>query len=576
MILVLGAFTILSTALGCSKALENDATISQKTKKTADRMEAASAPNILLIVVDDLGFSDLGAFGGEIETPNLDALALKGVRLTDFHTAPTCSPTRAMLMTGLDNHIVGLGTMAEAIPPGTVPRPGYEGVLNFQARTIASIFRDAGYATSIAGKWHLGKSPELRPAARGFEQSYALLDGGGSHFGELSGTGAYNTPHMRENYSENGKLVTNSPGKFTADEFTDRVIKYITSAEQDNRPFFSFLAFTEPHWPLQAPEGLIEKYRGRYDSGPLALRNSRLERIRELKLLPNFEPHPMLQTPVWENLTAEDRAISSRAMEIYAAMIDSVDQNIGRIVSHLKDSGSLENTIIVFMSDNGPDGTTTEALLAAIQAHTLDSAEVNVDNSLENMGKANSFIAYGPDWAQAGSTPFNRTKIYPTEGGTRVAAFITGPGIPIGRTNNSFLHVTDVLPTLAELTNINSSSKDVTPALQAIGKSFVKSLWNENLYVHQDEPIGTELVFGGSLRLNDWKIVRLPVASPFAPLGDPSPEWRLYDLANDPGEINDLSETYPDKLKSLMRHWATYLDNNNVQQLPAPPPQNPH
>jgi arylsulfatase A-like enzyme len=242
-------------------------------------------PNLLVIVADDLGYSDLGAFGGEIRTPNLDKLALNGIRLAGFHTAPTCSPTRSMLLSGTDNHRAGLGTMAEMIRPNQQGKPGYEGYLRSDVATLAERLSVSGYRTLLSGKWHLGLTPEQDPHARGFERSFALLQGGHNHYG----TDADPEKGGRATYTEQGKRLTQLPPDFySSDTFATRLIEFLgeePASGKPARPFFGYLAFTAPHWPLQAPAEDIARYKGRYDEGFDVLRERRLARQRELGIL---------------------------------------------------------------------------------------------------------------------------------------------------------------------------------------------------------------------------------------------------------------------------------------------------
>lgn len=528
-------------------------------------VQETGRPNILLIVADDMAYSDLGAFGGEINTPNLDRLAQAGTRFTDFHAAPTCSPTRSMLLTGNDNHAVGVGTMEEMGNPA----PGYEGVLNRRSRTMAEIFRDAGYATIMAGKWHLGKKPDQLPSARGFDLTYTLLDGGGSHFGDTSNP-ALISRAMSESYRENGKTVKFPSGSYTGDVFTDHLIAGIAQAETAKKPFLAYLAFTEPHWPLQAPPELIARYKGRYDGGPAKLREERLKRMRELDIIGDVTPHAMIDTAEWDSLSPEKRAEASRAMEIYAAMVERVDQNVGRILAHLEQAGTLDNTVILFLSDNGPDGSETASILRATGAAGPDGSVPGVDNSLDNMGRASSFVAYGQDWAQAGAAPFNRIKGYTTEGGIRVVALAAGKGIASGHVSRSFLHVMDVLPTLISVTGIDPSLAAKGGAMPPSGRSFASVLKGEDVQVHRDDPVGWELFFGRAIRDGDWKAVKLMPPNPMMPMGDKDSQWELYDLSTDPGETRDLSKTHPEKLRQLVDQWNAYAERNGV--IAAPPP----
>ena len=369
--------------------------------------EAGSAqgqgrPNVLLIVADDLGFSDLGAFGGEIATPNLDRLAFDGVRLTGLHTAPTCSPTRAMLVTGNDHHEVGLGSMAELTTPEQLGQPGYEGYLTRRAATVAERLRAGGYRTYMAGKWHLGLEEDQSPAARGFDRSFALLQGVHNHYG-IDQNAAWRAAGVNARYREDGREATYPEGAYSADFFADRLASYLEEDRRDRRPFFAYLTFTQPHWPLQAPEETVAHYRGRYDDGPEALRLERLQRQRRLGLIDRgTEPFEPVGLSDWPNLPAAQRAIEARKMEVYAAMVERLDQGVGRVIGKLRSLGELQNTVIIFLADNGPEasriaapGVRDPALLAAL----------NIDNGLGNIGHANSWLTYGPEWAQAASAP---------------------------------------------------------------------------------------------------------------------------------------------------------------------------
>lgn len=300
-------------------------------------------PNILLIVADDLGFSDLGAFGGEINTPYLNELALNGLRLTNFHTASTCSPTRAMLLSGTDHHLAGLGTMAEALTPELEGKEGYEGVLNNKVAALPELLKDAGYYTIMSGKWHLGLKPEYFPIQKGFERSFALLPGAANHYLFEADIPEEQIPRLLKStkglYAEDDEFSEELPqGFYSSDYFTTRLLDFLQDDEaRQGRPFFAYLPFSAPHWPLQAPQEDIDRYKGRYADGPVKLREQRLEKLKQLQLVDaETTIHPVLaRTPFWENLTQEQRDKSSRIMEVYAAMVDRMDQNVGRVVEYL-------------------------------------------------------------------------------------------------------------------------------------------------------------------------------------------------------------------------------------------------
>ncbi|MDF9900700.1 UNVERIFIED_ORG: arylsulfatase A-like enzyme [Pseudomonas reinekei] len=353
-------------------------------------------PNFLVILADDLGFSDLGAFGGEINTPNLDALANNGLRLTDFHTAPTCSPTRSMLLTGTDHHIAGIGTMAEALTPDLIGKPGYEGHLNDRVVALPELLREAGYQTLMSGKWHLGLTAERAPHARGFERSFSLLPGAANHYG-FEPTYDETTPRLLKStpalYIEDDQFIDELPRDFySSDAFGDKLLQYLKERDQ-TRPFFAYLPFSAPHWPLQAPAEVVKKYRGRYDAGPEVLRLERLEKLKKLGLIEaDVEPHPLIQLSAqWDALSDEQRQISARAMEVYAAMVERMDWNIGRVVDYLRQQGQLDNTFILFMSDNGAEGALLEAF-PKFGPQLLTYLNQHYDNSLDNIGRANSYV----------------------------------------------------------------------------------------------------------------------------------------------------------------------------------------
>ena len=412
-------------------------------------------PNILLIVADDLGYSDLGAYGGEIATPNLDRLAERGTRLSQFYASPFCSPTRAMLMSGADHHRTGFGTMAELLTPELRKSPGYEGYLHERVVPLPQLLRDAGYRTAMAGKWHLGVSEEHSPARRGFERSYAMVQGGAGHFDQsgIITPDANRTPVAI--YRENGASVTLPKDFYSTEYFAGKLIEYIDAGRSGgtgDKPFFAYLAFTAPHWPLQAPEALIDKYRGRYDVGYEVIRDRRLARMKSLGLVPKdavaYAGNPAW--PKWEQLTDEQRRHDSLRMAVYAAMVDSMDQQIGRVLEHLARIGEFDNTVVMFMSDNGADGNTV-----LDEAANREWVQRNRDNSYANTGHIGSYIEYGPGWAQVGSTPLNQYKAFLYEGGISVPMIVRLPlGAPermAGGLSDAPAHVTDIAPTLLEL-----------------------------------------------------------------------------------------------------------------------------
>lgn len=517
-------------------------------------------PNFLVIVADDLGFSDIGAFGGEIKTPNLDRLAYQGVRFTDFHSAPACSPTRAMLLTGTDHHVAGIGTMLEVAVPGFQGAPGYEGYLNDRVVALPELLREAGYLTLMSGKWHLGATIERSPWARGFERSFALLPAGASHYGG-GGAGFLAVPTL---YTEDDQFVSVGEDFYSSDYYADTLLRYLRDrSPDDDRPFFAYLPFQAPHWPLQAPDDSVAAYRGRYDAGPDALREARLEALKRLGLCPpDVEAHPVVADGAqeWAEMTDDERARSARSMEVYAGMVDRMDWNIGRVIDYLTETGELDDTVVIFLSDNGAEGAIVEAMpLRGPQIAA--QIEKYCDNSLDNLGRPSSYIWYGPRWAQAATAPSRLHKAFTTEGGIRVVGFITWPGFDRqAEIGTAFTTAMDIAPTVLELAGVEHPGtswrgRDVEPMR---GRSLVEYLSGAADDVHPAETgTGWELFGRRAIRQGDWKALHLP-----APHGTGA--WQLYDLSTDSGEIHDLAAAHPDKLAELVELWERYVEDNGV------------
>ncbi len=520
---------------------------------TQSALAAETRPNILLIVVDDMGYSDLGAFGGEIKTPNIDSLAAAGAKFTDFYVGPTCSPTRSMLMSGNDNHIAGLGNMREALTPNQVGQPGYEGYLNDRVVSVAELLRDAGYHTYMAGKWHLGEEPEHDPSRRGFEKSFTLLQGGASHFDDEWMMYANYTP----TYRENGVRVHVPPGFYSTQFYTDKIIKYLDEQE-DKKPFFAYLSFTAVHDPLHLPDDWLDRYDGVYDGGYNSLRKQRLARMKKLGIIPKEASlGPWLaMVPRWEELNAEQQEKEARRMEIYAAMVSNVDFHVGRLLNYLEKAGQKKNTLVIFFSDNGANGLEMHMYPGTDNAWV----ERNSDNRLSNWGRRGSRIAQGPGWAQASSTPFRLFKAFIAEGGIRSPLIINGPGVVrAGETIHAVSHVMDIAPTLLHIAGTEYPStyhgRSVVPIR---GKSMLPLLNKRSAVVRgPDEAIAWEF--------NDWRAIRIGdfkatwISRPFG-----TSEWQLFDLAADPGEKMDLSGQKPGVTKQLVSAWAEYAKDVGV------------
>lgn len=505
-----------------------------------------SRPNILLVVADDLGYSDIGAFGSEILTPNLDELAAGGMSLTNFYSGPTCSVTRSMLMTGMDSHIAGLGNMAETVADNQMGQPGYEGHLSARVDTVAEILKSAGYHTYMAGKWHLGMHPDRSPRSRGFEQSFAMLYGAGSHFSDMAGGDAHRHPVL---YRDNGLLIDELSDDFYSTTFyTDRIIEQIDSNVDDGRPFFAYLAYTAPHWPLQAPDSIIDKYRGAYDRGYDSVRQGRFAAQQKLGLFDSSIQAPQRPGYVkpWVDLSDQERAYHARNMEIYAAMVDYMDTGIGRVIDYLDKRDQLDNTIIVFISDNG-----AEHWDHSSAPPPIGEFAANFDNSAENSGREGSFVLYGSEWAHVSNTPFSRYKGTTYEGGIRSPAVISWPDkIASGQVSRAITHSSDWLPTFAELAGAGTQNVS--------GKSLVGLLTGSVEQVRDsNETVGMEIWGKRGIIANGYKLVSS---------GKPNElvDWELYNLQADPGEQIDLAQRQPEVFNSMLKHWNDYVANNNV------------
>lgn len=548
-------------------------------------MCANKQPNILLIVADDLGFSDLGSFGGEINTPALDKLAAAGVKFNQFYAAPACSPTRSMLLSGTDNHIAGVGSMYERIQRTPVYRekPGHEGYLNDKIAALPEVLNDAGYTTLMAGKWHLGLFPHLLPAKRGFDKSFSLLPACANHYGwepQIHNEDEQDIPPLFKScapalHVENTVYQKTLPEDFySSDFYASKLIEYLNEHREENKardnekPFFAYLPFTAPHWPIQAPRESIEKYKGVYDEGPTVLRQKRLAKQKELGIIPEeIQPHPIVgpERTEWENLEELQRLKSARVMEAYAGMVDRMDWNIGKVIDNLEANGDIDNTIVIFMSDNGAEGAGDEAR-PLISDSMSKHLEKYYNNTLDNIGNYDSYAWYGPRWAQAATAPSKLFKMFTSEGGIHVPLIIKYPKTPDelkGNIARVFTTVMDIMPTLLEFAGIplpdtnNFRGRRVEPIR---GKSWVPYLTSPNSVerIHSsDDTVGWELFGNGALRKGDWKITFLS-----KPTGDN--KWHLYNIKNDPGEVSDLSEQEPEKFEELLKDWKVYVSTSQV------------
>jgi len=516
---------------------------------------ADKRPNFLLVVADDMGWTDLGSFGSEIETPNLDRLAKQGVMFSDFHVSVSCSPTRSMLLSGNDNHIAGLGNMAELLTKNQKGKPGYEGHLNDRVVSLAEVLRGTGYHTYLSGKWHLGHKSGSLPFDRGFERSFSMLFGGASHWNDMFGILPSDDPAK---YTLNGKFLDSLPADFySSRSYADFLMDAIRANRGDGKPFLAYLAFTAVHDPLHVPEPWLSKYRGKYDDGYEMLKARRWEAAKQAGLVPkSAEPaarHPMIKP--WNKLTEEERALESRGMEVYSGMLENMDYHYGRVVDFLKDIDEFDNTIIIFLSDNGANPWYSDDYPGAGEPEFKSK----FDNSLENVGKPGSNYAYGMGFAHGSVGPLDKFKMTVGEGGIRSPLLISGPGIKGGRQIGSFAYVTDIMPTILELAGVDYPDKFQGRKIEPMrGRSLVGMLDGTKKAIYSAaEFVGGEMGGGKWMRQGDFKAVMIP-----EPYG--TGEWQLFNVVKDPGEAKDLSTAMPDKLETLKATWDRYAKEVGV------------
>lgn len=539
----------------------------------ASTPQGRKRPNVLLIVVDDMGYSDIQPYGGEIRTPVLQALAGEGARFTGFHVSSLCAPTRSLLLTGVDNHQNGLGIMPPFHSTNQYLQPGYEGPLNRRVMTIAEVLKGGGYHTYMAGKWHLGALSGYRPENRGFDRVFSFLAGGASHFDDARPLSVSEAPHSR--YDEDGRDVTDElpPGFYSSDYYAEKMMSYL-SEQEDDAPFFAYLAFTAPHDPLQVPDAWLDRYEGAYDEGYDAIRERRLARMKEMGLIPDAlasNPGSGL-FPTWDDLDDREKAEQARKMEIYAAMIENADHNIGRVLDLLRKQGKYENTIILFLSDNGANPKEPHFYAP----NTPETIARDFDNSLENMGRKGSFVSVGGAWAEVSNTPLSYFKTTTYEGGTQVPLIIAGPGIAKrGIDSSQLLHATDVLPTLLDFIGMERpDERDGKPLAPIYGRSWKPCLTGESQSPVRGpfDAIGFEMIECRAVIKGDWKLIF--IAPPYG-----ENEWYLYNLNEDPREITNLAAEHPDKLAEMKSEWDAYaksvgyIEAGEIKQLEGMSPE---
>lgn len=497
-------------------------------------------PNVILILVDDMGFSDLGCYGSEIQTPNLDKLASEGLRMTQFYNTARCSPTRASLLTGLYPHQAGVSVLDQDL--GT---PEYQGYLNDKSVTMAEVLKMSGYGTYISGKWHVGKDKGHWPLDRGFDRYYGLINGASNFFNNID----YRDPEQSQTMLLDDQEIEipatteamweQNEGYYMTDAFTDYAIDFLDQSKNSDKPFFLYLAYTAPHWPLHAFPEDIAKYEGKYSIGWDSLRRQRYEKQLELGIIDKKFPLAPRSPEVesWKEADEKEKKEFEQEMAIYAAMIDRMDRNIGRVVQKLEEINASENTIIIFLSDNGGCHTTPEF------AH-LNGAP----------GGPNSFPCYGFQGSTVSNVPFRKQKQYIHEGGIATPLIVWYPSLINGpQINTQQAHVIDIMPTLVNICKAQYpevyNKNDIIPMQ---GESLLPVFKGEQL--ERSKPIFWEHVGNRGVRINPWKLVA----------AKPELQWELYNLEEDRTELNDLSKEFPEKKEELIKIYHQWADQNHV------------
>jgi len=511
-------------------------TINRLTGKTT-----TNRPNIVLIMADDMGYSDLGCYGGEICTPNIDRLAADGLRFTQFYNTARCCPTRASLLTGLYSHQAGMGCM-------TADRgyPGYKGYLNNQCVTIAEVLKTAGYNTLMSGKWHVGEKRPHWPLDRGFDEYYGLISGGANYFDITKAK----SPNTKRTMAIGNKPFTPEPGKFyITDAFTENAVRFIDNYGRRKEPFFLYLAYTAPHWPLHAWPEDIAKYKGKYMKGWDQLRQERYERMLKMGLISkNWKMTPR-DRQTWPWTEEKNKETMDLKMAIYAAQIDRMDQGVGQVAASLENANCLDNTLIFFLSDNGgsPEG-----------------GPVGFDRRNNGLppGGVDSYMSYGLSWANASNTPFKRYKMWVHEGGIATPLIVHWPEQikEKGKLRHQVGHVIDIMATCIDVAGAeypDQYKNNKTIPLE--GKSFVPAF--------ADKPIERKALYwehmgNRAVRKGKWKLV--------AKHENGDGHWELYDIQADRTELNDLAEKYPKKVAQLKAMYQSWAARCNVMPWPTP------
>lgn len=533
-------------------------------------------PNVIVILTDDIGFSDIGCFGSEIRTPNIDKLAGNGIRFTHFYNTARCSPSRASLLTGLYPHQAGMGHLSTE----NFKEAGYVDDLSKNAVTMAEVFQQAGYATYMAGKWHVAKSISKAgdksnwPCQRGFQR----------FFGTLNGSGSFYDPGT---LISNNTFITPTKDFYYTNAISDTAVKFINE-NPSQKPFFFYIAYTAAHWPLHAPESEVQKYKGMYDKGWDATRQVRFEKLKKLGIISDKAvlTERGVTIPEWENAPLKDWQV--KKMEVYAAMIDVMDQGIGKIIAALEKKGQLENTIIFYMHDNGGCAETLDSnqpekpltpeqqLIKPFAADSIfldkkpiytRAGEFIRSGQGVMPGNANTWVTYGVEWANVSNTPFSMYKHWTHEGGIATPLIMQWPnGIKAkGQLRMQPGHLIDIMATCIDIAGITYPAQFNGNTIQSLeGKSLVPSFTNKKI---KRDFIFWEHEGNRAIRVGKWKLVsKTQKAKVFTATDETA--WELYDMENDPAETINLTKKYPEKVKTLSALWEKEAIRTNAKPWP--------
>ncbi|MEA5426601.1 arylsulfatase [Arcicella lustrica] len=498
----------------------------------SQKKKSNTPPNIILVMVDDMGYSDIGAYGSEISTPNIDKLAFEGIRLKEFYNNSICAPTRASLITGQYPHKAGVGYFNV-----NLGLPAYQGFLNKESLTFGEVLKTAGYNTFLSGKWHVGNDSLYWPNQRGFDKFYGFIGGASNFYADAK--------DVPVELVENNKRITLKEGEYLTNTITDKALSFIEEQQKTQKPFFLYLAYNAPHWPLQALPEDIAKYRGKFALGWDSLRTIRHKKQIELGLV---DPKHSIATrdedvPKWDSFTYDEQQLWQRKMEVYAAMLDRVDQNVGRVLAKLKALKKDENTLIVFISDNGAQG----GYAPLGRKRSRNSGPI---------GSSGSYEYQDQSWASLSNTPFRSYKNNFHEGGISSPFIAWFPKkIKAGSIARGTGHLIDLAPTFYDFAGAKYPENYNSLKTNPLAGVSLKNVLLEGTELNRELPIFWERGGNRAVRKGKWKLVSTY----------PEKRWELYDLDSDRGETTDLSGKNPDVVKALIAEYETWAKKNNVE-----------